>query len=358
MAGSYVPPLPEPPSAQEIYNKSLTDNLPSIDSSSSNAPLTNFDYFYHIDPNSWYKVFPFAFQIDNEDDVVCRFFLPIPPQNYTIQDMSTSEAHATIGGVVEEINAPVFSMITLVGTTGLSLNNPELGKNDGDELPSLAPRQRKILDDLLGTKNPITKLIKGAVDGAISLVETEQSLPYQDAPSAVNTPVSNPIQKAFSGDTPASASSFLDKINPFSSSTPDVPKNEFSNGWAWSQALRQFFLIYQRERANNPNLVLYFSDYKSRASYRCIPRSIQFQQNANSPYLINYTIILKCWALEDANNEDLGIKAVDRFNSDLKEVNTTNITSVISKVGKVCNTLNRFPSVAGSFVRNSTGSFL
>lgn len=316
--------------------------------------------FYSISPAHWYQTFPFSFEILKENKLMCRFFLPIPPQNYTIQDMSTAEAHATIGGVVEEINAPVFSMITLVGTTGLSINNPELGTGAQDDL-RFNIGNRKFLDDLINTNNPIQKIVKGLADGALSVLEVENQLQYQRAGSAVNTPkTGDRIDELFTSVKQKKPSDFLDKfvdaINPFKD--PDVPKNEFSNGWSWSQALRQFFLIYQRERSKNSNLELRFVDYKSRTSYRCVPRSIQFQQNANSPYLINYTIILKCWDLSDSQNERFRIKSINRFDGDLKEVNTTTITGIISKVGKLANSLNRFPSVAGSFARNATGSFL
>jgi hypothetical protein len=173
----------------------------------------------------------------------------------------------------------------------------------------------------------------------------------------VNTPSEKTITHLFhGGKTGYSPESRLEKMNPFKKI--EIPDTEFSNGWAWSQALRQFFLIYQRERSLNPSIQLYFSDYKSRTTYRCVPRSVQFQQNANAPYLINYTIILKCWNLIDANTEFGAQKDVNRFDTDLKEVNTASIAGVVSKVGKLANSLNRLPSVAGSFVRNSTGSFL
>ncbi|NBP02905.1 MAG: hypothetical protein EBU90_22895 [Proteobacteria bacterium] len=313
--------------------------------------------FYSIDPSNWYKTYPFVFEVRKNRELQCRFFLPIPPQNYTIQDMSTAEAHATIGGVVEEINKPVFSMITLVGTTGLSINSPFLGNGVEQDLTI---NQRKMLDEITRTNTFAGKILsqlRNNVSDLISLSFTEQetSLPYQDAPSSVNTPSKGALTQLFnptSGDT----ENWLEKMNPFKKI--DIPNTAFTNGWAWSQALRQFFLIYQRERSEDSALELYFSDYKSNTTYRCVPRSAQFQQNANTPYLINYTIILKCWNLLDANAEFGTQKDINRFDTDLKEVNTASITGVVSKVGKIANNLNRFPSVAGSFLRNSTGSFL
>jgi len=335
-------------------------NLPKIINTNTNGKWQP-SLFYNINPSTWYETFPFLFEIreGEKSNLKCKFFLPIPPQNYTIQDMSTAEAHATIGGVVEEVNAPVFSMITLVGTTGMALNSPNLG--DGVSA-DLLTKGRKYIDEVNGSQlaKIVRKITSGAlIQGAIAdiiLPETEDSLQYQEGPSAVNTPTSEAeISKLFS---PAdnSTTSFLEQFK--ENFKQNIPKNEFSNGWAWSQALRQFFLIFQRERQANENLSLYFVDHKSRTHYRCVPRSVQFQQNANAPYLINYTIILKCWELKDVQKMSSKAKSVNRFSGDLKEVTSTSITSIVSKVGKTCNTLNRFPSVAGSFVRNSTGSFL
>lgn len=356
----FPPKLPVPSLTDKLTNPF---NVPKYLLNNNDSATREFNQglFYNIDPSNWYKTFPFAFEIEDDKDMLCRFFLPIPPQNYTIQDMSAAEAHATIGGVVEEVSQPVFSMITLVGTTGLALNSTSLGNGIDVDLNI---QQRKILEEVTKADNPISKVFKEVVDQAagkllLSFVEQEQELPYQTAPSAINTPASGIVESLFENAQSPSPQNFFQKINPLNPfKTPEIILNEFTNGWAWSQALRQFFLIYQREREKNTNLELYFSDYKSRSSYRCVPRSIQFQQNSNNPYLINYTIILKCWSLKDAQNEDYNIKNVNRFSTDLKEVYTTSISGGLSNLGKVCKNLNRVPSVAGSFLRNSVGSFL
>jgi hypothetical protein len=323
------------------------------------------DLFYKIAPENWYQTFPFAFEIKYSDSkrlafgpipqgdsLLCRFYLPIPPQNYTIQDMSTAEATATIGGVVEEVNAPVFSMITLVGTTGLSINSPSIKNGVGQDL---SINQRKLLDEVTKTGSVLGRILRSVqntVTSPLSFIEPENDLPFNGAPSAVNT-TPHTITKMFNNAPDNAVAGWFERQNPFQQTK--IPKGEFSNGWAWSQALRQFFMIYARWKSVEPNLELYFSDYKSRASYRCVPRSVQFQQNAQNPYLINYTIILKCWELQDVEKKGAGIpKAVDRFAGDLAEVNTASITGVVSRLGTVANSLNRFPSVAGSFLRNSS----
>lgn len=354
----FPPKIPTP-----SLTSSLTDplNLSKMGVGKTNSRNEQFNQnlLYYINPSAWYETYPFSFdlKIAGSQNLKCRFFLPIPPQNYTIQDMSAAEAHATMGGVVEEVNSPVFSMITLVGTTGLSLKSPNLGNGvDKDLLTS----GRKYLDELENSK--LGKIVKNIGLSFIDnvLLEQEDTLQYQDGPSAVNTPANSVITNLFDKAV-VDSGGLLDKFVKGVEQTingQDIPSNEFTNGWAWSQALRQFFLIYQRERSKNTDLELYFVDHKSRASYRCIPRSVQFQQNSNSPFLINYTIILKCWEIKDVIDVSAQAKSINRFKSDLKEVNTASITGIVSKVGKICNSINRTPSIAGSFVRNSVGSIL
>lgn len=329
--------------------------------------------FYTIKPGNWFKTFPYFFEIretegENQSEVNIRFFLPIPPQSMTLQDMSTSEAHATIGGVVEETSAPVFSTITLVGTTGLSSNDINLDGLSSDSTLNVA--FRKYIDDVTGRDNPIKKLIGGLIDeatGAVnSIVNGEAELPYGNAPSAVNTPKDDVKVKSL-GATTSNAKPKKDiwdkvvspgNLNPFPQSSGDLV-TPFSNGFAWSHALKQFFLIYQREKSKNPNLSLHFVDGKSNTQYRCVPRSVQFQKSAKDPYLEFYNIVLKCWNIDDADGNP-GISAVDRFgpNGDLQDVYTATITSRITQIGRVINRFSRPSSIAGALVKTSTSSIL
>jgi len=345
--------------------------------------VTDFSLFYDIRPGNWYKTFPFFFeimdQIDDTPVLSARFFLPIPPQNMTVQDLSTSEAHATIGGVVEETTSGVFSLITMVGTTGLSSSQTDLTRASTD----LNPQFRKYLDDLAGRTNPVAKLVgslatevvNGIVDRVAAFATGEtSSLPYQNLGSAVpssnidsleNTKrsVSELFPRQVSGGQKpgffgALANALASSVG-LGDTNADGFRTPFANGFSWSHALRQLFLVYQREKSKNNNLALYFVDAKAGTRYRCVVRSAQFTQNARNPYLISYNISLKCWEI---SNTEGGVsdKNIDRFaeGGDLAVVNVLNATAVVTATRPLLNAWTRPGSVAGSMVKSSTASII
>jgi hypothetical protein len=324
----------------------------------------NADLFYSINPGRWYKTFPFFFEVTLKKKLVYRMFLPIPPQSLTVQDMSTSEAHATLGGVVEETSKPVFYQVTLVGTTGLSVNGNGLSHTDS----TLSPTFRKYVDDTTGRDNPLKKLVGGLVDIpgqlASAFTEPEAQLPYGDYPSAVASKKFDitsliPVDANKSSE----ANGFVEKLKKnfdFTSGILNPPGDKngnspFANGYSWGHALRQFFLVYQREKEANSELELYFTDVKSNTRYRCVPRGVQFQRQASNPYMANYNITLKCWNLENSSVKPESAE-IDRFKSDLKEVFTVSVTGAISRVGNSIRSLKRGKDIGGALARNSFGS--
>lgn len=332
-------------------------------SAKASAQPDSLKLFYNIQPENWHKTFPFYFDIMKGGSVVVRFFLPIPPQSLTVQAMSTSEAHATIGGVVEETSAPVFWTVTLAGTTGLSSNDPGL---NGWQDNQLSPRFRQVFDELTGLTNPFARLIGGALDGALSAFDAENLLPYASAGSAVNTPpkgaqMVSALAEAGAADNTAKENPF-DKITKHLGKTFAPPKagspTVFSNGFSWSHGLQQLFLIYQRAKSQDPSYELYFVNVKANTGHRCVARSVQFQQNDQTPYISSYVIVLKCWDLQDAAYTANSRSEVDRFKGDLKEVYTASFTSAVSKIGNVMRKFNRKSDVAGALVKNSIGSIL
>lgn len=320
--------------------------------------------FYAIYPSNWYKTFPYLFEIRAEGQPFYRFYLPIPPQSMTVQNISTAEAHATIGGVVEETSAPVFYTITLVGTTGLSSSGLKLSGSPND---TLAPTFRKYIDDTTGRDNPLKKLIGGAVDTILNAVslDQEQRLQYHENPSAVNTVAGNEKVDSMIGQGTADQERgamekvFNKFVNPYPQDNTNLP-NPFVNGWSWSHALRQMFLIYQRVRGEDKRFELYFIDARANTEYRCVPRSVQFQENAANPYISFYNIVLKCWELKSAAGEADDFAAIDRFgpNGDLKEVYTASATGLVSKLGNTLKAFSRPQNIAGSLVKTSVGTFI
>jgi hypothetical protein len=233
------------------------------------------ELFYNFYPQDWFKQYPFSFQIrtvvdninavENKDTAKAIFYLPIPPQSITVQQIASSVAHATIGGVVEEVSMPVFWTITLTGTTGMSMHTVA-------DLPE-GIKGRATFGDMTGNTNLAGKLSK-ALSGALSTVNPanalvpEETLPFGELNSSVPTPgpsKENPLepngkvtQMAVEAKTGVSAiqkmgDNLLKGLTQgLNGKAPDA--TPYSNGFAWDHLLRQFFLIYQRERTNDTSL--------------------------------------------------------------------------------------------------------
>lgn len=323
---------------------------------------------WKINPQNWYKAFPFYFVLkfpDSSNSIanslsgsssveVARFYLPCPPQSMTIQDMSTSDAYATFGGVVEETNAPVFRQVILTGTTGMAIND-QSGVGD----PTIAT-QRKLFADATGGTNPLSRLGQaaiGAIEGAIQGItgNGEPALPFANYGSAVPTPDKNQTLDTFKNGIGMDAAGFLTKMGSFLPGVGQETKaTVFTNGFSWSQGLQQFFLRYATTKSKFPDTELYFVDEKRNTQSRCVVRSPQFQQVAGQPMIQSYTIILKCWDTKSIESRLTG--PVDRLETDLKNVETLNAASAILSAAKTIRKLSRPVDLAGALVGKAVGS--
>lgn len=337
--------------------------------------------FYTIEPNDWYKTYPYYFQIKKTDFSLATFYLPIPPQQMSIEQVSAAEAHATLGGVVTEVSAPVFYMINLAGTTGMSLS--AVGVNT----PGSQVKQRQTFEELSGGTNIMAKFARSVAKNAEDLVggfvTPEQTTPFFKYGSAVNT-LKEKIEKPKTPETwenlsePQKGSEGLEKAwNSFKESVGgavraaigNINDNKqaswYLNGFTWEHALRQFFLIYQRERGAGEVLQLYFVDAKSNTRYACVPKRVQFTKTANTPFVSQYNISLKCWSDQDGGSLDATAtssksKEIDRFGDggDLAEVYTVSVAAAVGSFYRTYTKWNRKKSVGSALMRDAGGSFL
>jgi hypothetical protein len=330
---------------------------------------TDLSMFYTVNPNDWYKTYPFYFQFFTKEGTAITFYLPIPPQQMTMQQMTTSEAHATIGGVVTEVSAPVFYNINMVGTTGLSLNAVGVS-NPGSEV-----KGRQTFEDLSGGGGVASKLARSLsknIESLANVVTPEETVPFFKYGSAVNTltedePASvtwENLATAPTGEGPTANKAIGKMIGQVARSfIGNVGDNKqpswYLNGFTWEHALKQFFLIYQRERSKGTVGQLYFIDSKSNNQFACVPKAVQFSKASNQPYISQYTIALKCWS--DAfdgflSASNFKAKPIDRFEGDLAEVYTVSAASVITSFKKTVLKFNRVKDVGGAMVRDAGGS--
>lgn len=339
---------------------------------------TNFALFYEVCPNDWYQTYPFYFEIMDKANTqaVATFFLPVPPQQMSVQFLSTAEAYASLGGVVSEVSAPVFYMINMSGTTGMSLN--AIGVSN----PGSSVNQRKTFDELSGGSSYAAKLARSLARNAENLVggfvTPEETVPFFKYGSAVNTlkeGSTDDVVTDFESLKPAGSveSGLMSKIGAavgkmlsgaamaFTGNISDSKEaGLYLNGFTWDHALRQFFLIYQRERGEGSIGDLYFTDMKNGCRYACVPKNLQFTKSAQSPYITNYQIQLKCWSTAPKGNldvnSDTGITAVNRFEGDLAEVYTVSAASVITSFQKTRVKLARAKDIGGAMARDAGGS--
>lgn len=369
------------------------------DTSNRNNANTFYNLFHRFYPNDWYKTYPYYFEIVldgmsmtkdavlkpksysetvasdilgrsakiggvdfNADTssggnlppaVVTRMYLPIPPQNLSIQSLNATEATSTMGGVVEEVSEQVFWMITLVGTTGLAtrVSNTRTAEGDRGELnQELETSGRSEYLDISGEGNLLGRTastVISALDKATNLLALtpEVTLPFAKYGSAVQSPkdaieqlTQDPSRQR---DPMTELGNKLLSIGTSGIMGIEDKSSPYANGFAWDQMLRQFFLIYQREKAKRPqDYALYFVDAKSNARYRCIPKAVQFSKTSSNPFISQYNITLKAWDLHGADdpndpNRSARAKPSDRFNGDLKEVYSVNLTGVYSQIRKI-----------------------
>lgn len=333
--------------------------------------------FYSVNPNDWYKTYPFYFQFETTSNDTITFYLPVPPQQMTTQHVSTSEAHATVGGVLTEVSAPVFYMITMAGTTGMALN--ALGVSS----PGSEVKQRQTFDELAGGGGILSKsvrsLTKNIEDLATGVISPEPLVPFFRHGSAVNTVPEELTSKGTpykwenltdgntsgAGTAAGAIGKMLGQVA--KSIVGNVFDNKdaswYLNGFTWEHALKQFFLIYQRERSKGTVAQLYFYDIKNNNKYACIPKNVQFTKSTNTPYVSNYQIALKCWSDHPTGSIATSLqtsvregKEVDRFKGDLAEVYTVSAASVITSATRTIKKFARTRDIGGAMARDAGGS--
>ena len=322
---------------------------------------------FKIYPQRWFQSYPFYFVVKypnksiaslfkSDPDEISRFYLPCPPQSMTVQDMSTSDAYATLGGVVEETSAPVFTNVILTGTTGMALND-----QSGQGIANMVS-QRKLFSDATGGTNILSRIGQtaiGAIEGSVQGItgNGEPALPFANYGSAVFTPDNDdPVSQFFSGRGMDEASA-LAKLGSFIPGVgPETRAQTFTNGFSWGIAFRQFLLRYATTKAKFSDLELYFVDEKRNNQSRCVVRSPQFQNVAGQPMIQSYSIHLKCWDTKDIEGKTTG--PVDRLQTDLKNVETLNAASAILSVAKTIRALRRPLDLAGSMASQTVGSKL
>lgn len=272
---------------------------------------------WSISGQDWYKVYGYQFQVRVKDNskasFVPKFYftLPIPPQVWDASPVLPSRITPTLGGITEEVSKVSLWDISMSGTTGIAASRQE---GDEEKRQFVAKRFRDTITTtglLAGQFAKVNKAINkigGLVDSAINTV--------QGVANAKN-PL-DALSQGVGGVTGAINNALLPALPYSSSAVSDV-----TNGYTEAQELEKFFFIYHHIKAENPEkYALYFVNYKTNQEWRVAIKGFRLRKAANQPFLYQYSIVLKGWDCTEANSTERDDQEYDRFNGDLKSVNT------------------------------------
>jgi len=259
---------------------------------------------YNIDPQNWYKSFPYGFAFTPALGLQEYVWLPISPSNLTTNTPLATNVITTLYGVVEEHSPVRYYDIVISGNTGIApryTNNVasrfsgELGfainnaVSAGKSLLSAQPSVgRKSFDPSFASKLSFGGFLSEATNTAAAIAELALD-----------------IGKAATGITP--------------NFTGIVPAE---SGYVAFHNLDQFFLRYKNDTAPpskkipfGPQLPpiprrshpLQFLNYKDGIQYDAIPLAFNLARSAENPMLYNYSIRLRCYNLRSIDGGSAGL---------------------------------------------------
>lgn len=265
---------------------------------------------WEYEPQSWYKVYPYAFVVEADGKPAFTYTLPIPPQSLVTKMIPASSVTPTVGGAVERTSDTMFWSIQMAGTTGTAVSRSNI---EGDKLGANRTEMAKTFRKKLETT------------GLLSGVSANLNAVIAKAGNIADS-VNDVITSAKSGSFPGVADAVVGAINntilpplPYSgSSVSDV-----TNGFTEMQELSRFLYTYSGLKGKfAKRFALKFRNYKTGQEWRVILVGFDMVQTAQQSQLYRYNIQLQGWGVKNIDSDER--KDFDRFGpeGDLKSVNT------------------------------------
>jgi hypothetical protein len=202
-----------------------------------------------------------------------RVFLPISPQELTVNELFATNLVATIGGVVEEHAPNRFLSINISGTTGHAPKN--FTKHTGKELRTLNSPGRK----------PAYR----------------NSLFDPDMAGGFGGSQVDKVKKV--------ADQAKDLLNMFSKRKRKSGIHANNTGyWAFKTL---YSLLRSSKRASlkvNEAPCLYFVNYKDNFSYACVISTFTLTRSSANPMAYDYNIVLRAYDAQNADKVDSLLK--------------------------------------------------
>jgi len=284
--------------------------------------------WWSINPENWYKVFPYQFVImeaaasdsgipgvstSTSPQEFSLYTLPIPPQALTVKMVPASQVTATMGGVVEETAANVFWDIVLAGTTGTAVGKSgslESRMNPGDGV-----RTATVFRDKISTTGELSGIMGGLGSAAAKIGQQADRIVgaiENPSPAGIIGSMSGMIQDALL-PTPLYTASAVSRKR---------------NGYTEMLEMQRFLLVYSKMKGAFPNkYFLKFRMYKTGQEWMCAIKDFQVSQNVSNPMLYKYNIQLRCWNVGGISKDKQNEAAYDRFGP-TGDLNAVNVVSM------------------------------
>lgn len=285
--------------------------------------LSNYKAQYTVDPQSWYKVFPYQISIiDDQTGSEYLYSLPIPPESLVYAMVPASQATASLGGVVEETSETVFWNIMLAGTTGIAVSRLDTSDN---------PSFRNTFD----ATGAISKVVTSVIGGASGFLQTASGVAtaFQSAAGGNIGGMFN----ALAGST-APAPAFTESAVQSGTSTDGL-----SNGFSEVHKLHLFLNLYAAAKERFPDRFrLYFSSVKDNLKWQVVLKNFEFQKNVNQPLQFKYRMAFQGFNMVSFSAIPQS-DTIDRFgpDGDLASVNPLNVTGTVTRIGNISNTISK-----------------
>ncbi len=257
---------------------------------------TALDDLYKLDDLSlWYKAPPYAFKATIGGDTY-TFYLPLNPNNITINTQFATNVITTMYGVIEEHSEQRFFDISLQGTTGMS---PKYWLPQYD--PGIMTTQERGAGRSSFPRN--NNLLGGFFQRTQSLIkQTIQKL------SSIASSVGIGDDSYISGVADA------------------------RSGYAAFHNLYRFLLVHKKEIVGNNAGGLFFINYKDNNQYRVVINNFQLIRSADDPMLYNYSISMRGY---DMTTSDTKLPTeIYNYENRLKDLGLDGVTnsSMFSKM--------------------------
>jgi len=264
--------------ATDLARSAISQVLPSK-KKEENKNDKNSNAYYPIEEN-WYKALPYAFKTNNG-----IIYLPISPQNISINTYFATNTITTLYSTVEEHSEVRYFDIVIQGTTGFS---PKYIGTQSKQDPTKKPPDGRIS---YGSGAIIDTGILGGF-GSSTINKINASL--------------NKITDAIrlGENRPHESGVFKDRT-----------------GYMAFHKLYLFLLKYKKDTASglfkeeaNQKSPLIFINYKDNNQYSCTVQRFSLEKSADNPMLYNYIIQLRAYNLSSISTKAPAEELLNRLN--------------------------------------------